>query len=269
MVHHTIIAVDVEKFSQRDAAHQRRIHEALQPLVRQAIEHCGLAWDECHHEDRGDGLLVLAPPNAQGERLAECLPNELAGRLREYNHGAASGARIRLRVVVHAGDVSRDAQGVAGPAVVLAFRLLDSEELRQALARSHGLLALVTSAEFFQHVIAGHPGANPGVYQPVHVSNRGTETAAWISLPDNHPHRRHDNGDRPPGRPPARVRVLDPWWAVLGVVAAAVSAAALWQTGWHLPHALVAGAIAGTLGFLTATAVTSLADRSGAGEKSG
>ncbi|GAB1511326.1 hypothetical protein [Actinophytocola sp. KF-1] len=264
-MYHTIIAVDVEKFSQRDAAHQRRIHEALQPLVREAVEHCGLAWDECHHEDRGDGLLVLAPSAARGERLAECLPNELAGRLREYNHGAASGARIRLRVVVHAGDVARDAQGVAGPAVVLAFRLLDSEELRQALARSHGLLALITSAEFFQNVIAGHPAANPAVYRPVHVSNRGTETTGWISLPDNHPHRGHARSVGPPV-PAGRVRP-DLWWAVLGVVAAAASAAALWGSGWYLPHALVAGLVAGALGVLTATAVTRLTTRSGAEEE--
>ncbi len=179
-MYHTIIAVDVEKFSRRGAAHQRRIHEALQPLVRKAVEHCGLAWDQCHYEDRGDGLLLLAPPDACRERLAECLPNELAGRLREYNHDAAEGAGIRLRVVIHAGDVSHAAHGVAGTAVNMAFRLLDSDELRNALDRSQGLLALITSGDFFHQVVESHPAANPGIYRRVHVSNKGTETTAWI-----------------------------------------------------------------------------------------
>jgi Mg-chelatase subunit ChlD len=198
-MHHTIIAVDVERFSQRDPAHQRKIHEGLQPLVREAVEHCGLAWEKCYHEDRGDGVLVLAPPDAHNERLAECLPHELAGRLREYNYGAARGARIRLRVVMHAGEVSHDRQGVAGPAVILAFRLLDAEELRKALARSHGVLALITSEDFFHNVVESHPGANPGIYQKVRVRIKETDTTAWICLPDNHIQKADAGTD--PGKP--------------------------------------------------------------------
>jgi hypothetical protein len=246
-VYHTIIAVDVEKFSQRDAPHQRTIHNALQPLVREAVERCGLVWTTCHWEDRGDGLLLLAPPDACSERLAECLPNELAGRLRNYNHGAAEGAGIRLRVVIHAGEVSHDPHGVAGPAVNLAFRLLDSDELREALRRSRGVLALITSSDFFRHVIESHPAANPGIYRRVHVSNRGTEATAWICRPDN-----HDPVRKPP---PERRRVLDPWWVAVGLAGFVAGALALWQAGWYLPHAVVAGVPIGALGFLTAVAV--------------
>lgn len=256
-MYHTIIAVDVEEFGRRDAAHQRRIHEDLQPLVRKAVERCGLVWEKCYHEDRGDGLLVLAPPDAHSERLAECLPNELAGRLREHNHGAADGAHIRLRVVLHAGEVSRDAQGVAGPAMILAFRLLDAEELREALARSRGVLALITSAEFFRDVIACHPGANPGIYQQVRVARKETETFAWIGLPDNQvqsPVGRRRTG--PPKR--ARRHVLDGWWVAVGVVVALTSALILWQVGWYLPHAAIAGGVVGVLGGLTATGVAAL-----------
>lgn len=208
-MYHTIIAVDVEQFGQRDPAHQRQIHEGLQPLVRKAIEHCGLAWEKCHEEDRGDGLLVLAPPDARSDRLAECLPNELAGRLREYNHGAADGARIRLRVVMHAGEVSSDQHGVASPAVILAFRLLDTEQLREALRRSHGVLALITSEEFFRDVVASYPGANPRIYRQVHVSIKETKKKpAWICLPDGHSH--GPNGDVSPKR--LRRHLLDGWW---------------------------------------------------------
>jgi hypothetical protein len=253
-MYHTIIAVDVEKFSQRDAAHQRGIHAALHPLVRKAVEHCGLVWETCHHEDRGDGLLLLAPPDACGERLAECLPNELAGRLREYNHGAAEAAEIRLRVVIHAGDVSHDPQGVAGPAVVLAFRLLDSDELRDVLRKSRGVLALITSEAFFHNVIESHPGANPGVYQRIHVANRGTEVPAWIFRPDNHA--------RPPARtPPHRPASPDWWWVAAGLTGSVAGALALWLAGWYLPHALVAGLVIGVLGWLTATAVSGLTTR--------
>jgi class 3 adenylate cyclase len=266
-MYHTIIAVDVEKFSQRDPAHQRKIHEDLQPLVRKAVEQCGLVWENCHYEDRGDGLLLLAPPNAHSERLAEGLPNELAGRLREYNHGAASGARIRLRVVIHAGEVSHDQQGVAGKAVILAFRLLDAESLRKALGRSHGVLALITSAEFFRDVVATHPGANPGIYQQVHVSNKETKTTAWICLPDNQVQRPIGEFAAllPMEMSPGRVRrrhVPDRWWLLVGLVAASISALALWRTGWYFPHAMIAGLLVGVLSCVTATEVAGLMARS-------
>jgi hypothetical protein len=51
--------------------HNHRCHEALHPLVRKAVEHRGLVWEHCHHEDRCDGLLLLAPPM----RAANGLPN--------------------------------------------------------------------------------------------------------------------------------------------------------------------------------------------------
>lgn len=247
-MYHTIIAVDVEKFSRRGAAHQRRIHAALQPLVRKAVEHCGLVWDDCHHEDRGDGLLLLAPPDACRERLAECLPNELAGRLREYNHDAADGAGIRLRVVIDAGDVAHHAHGVAGPAVNMAFRMLDSDELRNALDRSRGLLAIITSADFFRQVMESHPSANPGIYRRVHVSTKGTDITAWICRPDDQP---------VPGRGPELVP--DRWWLVVGLAGMVAAAVALWLAGWHLPHAAVAGVPIGALGFGTAAVVARLA----------
>ena len=147
-MHHTIIAVDVEGFGARDDWHQHLVRDGLNAAVRQAFEHCGLSWGDCYHEDRGDGLIALAPTDASNRRIAECLPNELAARLREHNAGVDEAARIRMRVVVHFGEVERDEHGLSSRAVVHAFRLLDSRAVRTALAGSHGLLALITSAEF-------------------------------------------------------------------------------------------------------------------------
>ncbi|HEV7652487.1 MAG TPA: hypothetical protein VGP26_30390 [Actinophytocola sp.] len=286
-MYRTIIAVDVEKFGQRDPAHQRKIHKDLQPLVQEAIELCGLAWCDCHHEDRGDGVLVLAPPNAKSERLAECLPNELAGRLREYNHGAAGGARIRLRVVLHAGEVSYDQQGVASPAVVLAYRLLDAKPLRSALGFSHGVLALITSEEFFRHVIASHPGANPAIYQQVQVVIKEVNEPAWVCLPDNQGHqpinqlqdrstasvKASSGGEfwssKPaPPLPPkvvsprrARRHVPDGWWITTGLLVSLISAWVLRSAGWYYLRAMIAGLLIGALCCVTATEVAGLTTR--------
>lgn len=146
----------MEKFRHRDAAHQRRIHEALHPLVRKAVEHCGLVWENCHHEDRGDGLLLLAPPDACGERLAECLPNELGHRgdrvdLPSRRPGPAAGrqtpapagaARPVARPVVGGGGPGRGrgrcAHPVAGRVVLPARRDRGPGHRRARLAHRDG-----------------------------------------------------------------------------------------------------------------------------------
>lgn len=185
-MYHTIIAVDVEGFGGRDLWRQRVVREGLYVSVQAAFAWCGMQWERCYSEDRGDGVLILVPPEVPNSRLVECLPNELAARLREHNAGADIGARIRLRVVVHAGEVDRDRHGVSAPAVVFAFRLLNSAALKKALAGSRGVLALITSAEFFQNVVVNYPAANPEIYWKVWVSEKETTTDAWVCLPDNH-----------------------------------------------------------------------------------
>jgi DNA-binding NarL/FixJ family response regulator/tetratricopeptide (TPR) repeat protein len=145
-----------------------------------------LRWDDSHVEDCGDGLLIFLPPDTQNRRVVEGLPNELAGRLREHNAGAAIEARIRLRMVFHAGEVVHDEQGVSSSAAVLASRLLNAAALKAALAESRGVLALITSTAFFNDVVSSYPAANPDIYWQVSISEKETNTTAWICLPDNY-----------------------------------------------------------------------------------
>jgi hypothetical protein len=60
----TIVVVDVEGFG---AAHrtnrtQVAVRVGLYAALRGAFSQVGIGWSECHIEDRGDGVLVLAPP---------------------------------------------------------------------------------------------------------------------------------------------------------------------------------------------------------------
>lgn len=185
-MHHTIIAVDVEGFGSRDGAHQTKVREGLLTAMSAAFERCRLPWDDCHREDRGDGWLLYLPPDVDSKRLVECLPNELAGCLRLHNATADDQARIRLRLVLHSGEVDRDRQGYSSPAVVHACRLLESGELKDALKRSSGILALITSDHFFRTVIMSNPAVDVGSYRRVAVAVKETRATAWICLPDHH-----------------------------------------------------------------------------------
>src|SRR5712691_10593065 len=63
-VHRTIVVVDIQQFtaSQRGNHQQVRMRQAMYQALEQAFARSGISWDGCQHEDRGDGVLVLAPP---------------------------------------------------------------------------------------------------------------------------------------------------------------------------------------------------------------
>src|SRR5947207_1451470 len=74
--------------------------------------------------------------------------------------------------------------GFAGASIIHAFRLLDARQLREALAHSPVVLALVVSAWFFDEVVRHSVVANPSAYRPVRVAVKETVTTAWICLPE-------------------------------------------------------------------------------------
>ncbi len=184
-VHRSIFVVDVAGFGDRCRTNPDQVatREGLYRTLRRALARSGITWDACYPEDRGDGAIVLVPPEVPKHRLAALLPVELAVALAEHNAASDAGAQIRLRVVLHAGEVLFDPHGVAGTAVNVAFRLLDSEALRAALAGASGALALMVSEWFFEEVIRHDRGSRPGAYRRVLVSNKETTTTGWVYVP--------------------------------------------------------------------------------------
>ena len=94
-------------------------------------------------------------------------------------------AQIRLRMVIHAGEIVQDEYGVAGTALNLAFRLLEAGPLKAALRSSAGVLAAIASQWYFDEVIRNDPASAPESYRPVRISVKETQATAWICLPDD------------------------------------------------------------------------------------
>ena len=183
-VHRTIVVVDVEGFGDlsRTNAHQVAIRAGLYRAMREAFGRVGISWDECGHEDRGDGVFVLVPAEVPKGLLAESLPSALVTALRAHNAAHPGPERIRLRMALHAGEVHYDEHGVTAASVTLAFRLLEAAALKAALAGSPGVLAVIVSSWFFEEVVR-HSSAAP-VYRPIEVAVKETTTTGWICLPD-------------------------------------------------------------------------------------
>jgi tetratricopeptide (TPR) repeat protein len=183
-VHRTIVVVDVEGFGDhhRTNADQVVVRAGLYRAMRETFGSAGVSWDDCRHEDRGDGLFVLVPAEVPKGLLIEQLPPVLAAKLRGHNDVHPGTQRIRMRMALHAGEVRYDGYGVTGASVNLAFRLLDASPLKTALAGSPGVLAVIASSWFFEEVV--RHSAVASAYCQVKVSVKETTTTGWICLPD-------------------------------------------------------------------------------------
>ena len=180
------MVVDVERFGDpaRTNLNQLAVRDGLYKAVTQAFRESGVAWDNCVSEDRGDGALILVPPEVPKTCLVTILPSRLAAAVSWHNGRCAVPERMRLRVALHAGEVYRDAHGVAGAAINHAFRLADAPALRSALDASSGVLALIVSDWLFGEVVRHDPAAEPGSYRQVQVVVKETAGVGWIRVPD-------------------------------------------------------------------------------------
>lgn len=187
-VHRTVLVVDVERFGSYHRTNPDRlvVRNALYRALRGSLARVGVVWNDCHREDRGDGVLVLVPSEVAKSLLVEWLPDHLVASLTEHNHSHGVGEQMRLRMALHAGEIHHDSHGVVGEAVNHACRLIDAPALKSALADSAGTLAVIVSSWFFTEVVRHCPGADAAAYRPVRVVEKETDTTGWIHLPDGY-----------------------------------------------------------------------------------
>ena len=182
----SLFVCDIASFGHpaRRDLEQHKVRAALYGGLSRSFDGEGIPLRSCHHEDRGDGVLVVVPPTADTTVLLTSLVDRFRAAVREHNEVSSEAAQMRLRVAVHIGFVRPDAEGVVGSAVNLAFRLLNAEQLRQVLQWSGADLALIASDRVYDDVIRHGLGlVNPSEYQRVIAQVKETTTPAWIRVP--------------------------------------------------------------------------------------
>src|SRR5829696_8869131 len=171
-VHRTILTIDVEGFTRRPRrdVDRLRMRGELYRLLEQALARAGLRHEDFRTEDRGDGVLLLLNAEVPKTRVLPWLVLRMAAELNRYNRTAPEATRIRVRAVVHAGEVASDAYGHAGKDLNLTFRLLDSDLLRGYLANARTSLVLLVSASIYDDIIEqGYREIDAEAFQPVQV----------------------------------------------------------------------------------------------------
>ncbi len=183
-VHRTILVVDVEQFGDPTRSNLDRlaVRDGMYQSLTQAFMAAGVPWLDCDREDRGDGILVVIPPTVAKSVLVESIPEHLAATLTAHNNTHDAPGRIRLRMALHAGEIHYDDHGVVGRAIDHTFRMLNTSELKAALAQSTSALAIITSSWFYDEVIRHGPPHIRSTFRPVHLLMKDAGTTAWISL---------------------------------------------------------------------------------------
>ncbi|HKN98543.1 MAG TPA: hypothetical protein VJX10_15595 [Pseudonocardiaceae bacterium] len=186
--HRTIFAVDIEGSTTRNNTAKADLRGAMYELLEQALRANGIDEDCCDPlVDRGDGILALIRPLDEVPKtvlLAKVVPT-----LRELlvDHEKNNpGQRLRLRAVLHAGEVHHDSRGPFGEALDVAFRLLDAPEVKQRFRMVAGPLLLVVSEWIYRTIVRqGYEGIDELRFQPItQVVVHDAVHPGWAYLPD-------------------------------------------------------------------------------------
>ncbi|MFD7933860.1 SAV_2336 N-terminal domain-related protein [Streptomyces sp. NPDC059755] len=174
------VAVDVAGFGRLTPQAQLSSREAMWAVVTGAVQAIRVSVDECFLEDRGDGLLLVLPSEADETTAVPRFLDALSGRLRRSSEGEES--RTRLKVAMDWGTVASDTHGLVGEVMNRTCRLLDSAHLREAVKTSHAPdFALIVAEPLYESVPALH-----GHFQHVRVDLKNYRAWAWLqpSLPE-------------------------------------------------------------------------------------
>jgi hypothetical protein len=184
-----IFAVDIEGSTNRTNLAKGKLRYSLYDLLEQALEAAGIA--DRHLEpftDRGDSVLILIKPHDDVPKtlvLGRLVPI-LTALLTEHNDSAARPElRMRLRAVVHAGEIHEDDKGFYGDDLDAAFRLLEALPLKKALKEAvDAPLILVVSEEIYNGIVQqGYLGESS--YRPlVRVKVGRRLRRGWAHIPD-------------------------------------------------------------------------------------
>jgi hypothetical protein len=187
-VYRSIFAVDLEGSTRRTNPVKGELRRSLYLLMDRALAATEITTQHLEPPaDRGDGMLLLIRPHDDVPKtalLGRLIP-ALSILLAEHNATVADPSlRMRLRVVIHAGEVHLDNWGFYGEDLDVAFRLLDSPAVKRTLsAACVSPLVLVISDEIFRTIVR-HGYLDEGQYEPlVRVRVADQERRGWVCTP--------------------------------------------------------------------------------------
>ncbi|MEK2490216.1 hypothetical protein WN990_11670 [Kitasatospora purpeofusca] len=186
-VRRVVLVVDIEAYSGRPYWVQQAVQERLDRALDHACGRAGVDRARCEAQDRGDGQLLLLPPDVDEAKALPGLVLGLRDALHTLNRAPGTAGRLRIRAALAQGGVQRAALGYVARAVETACRLLDCERARSALKDTPDTdLVLVVADDLFTDAFAAGAGGLPAdgfTSITVSVPAKRFKTTAWLGTP--------------------------------------------------------------------------------------
>jgi hypothetical protein len=179
--------VDAAGFSDCSSVQQTLLNARIVQVLEAAFTRAGMAavWEARRFPSHtGDGYIIGMPP--------EDLPSVLHPLLRDLQselwlldqRRLAKEPRLRLRASVHVGPLPNSGVGAA---MTETHRLLDSEQVRDALKLSHEevtYLAVIVSERVYQDAVrAEYTDLHPAQFRAVEATTKRSVERAYLYVP--------------------------------------------------------------------------------------
>lgn len=178
--HFSIVILDVEGSGKLAGPEKKEVREDLYALVRHGLQASGIAAASVRSEDRGDGVYLLISAEVSKRLLIGPFIGTVDEGLAERRQRQPG---LRLRLVVHHGEVLLDAEGSSGGAIDTAFAMVDSAQLRTALRDAEkGRMAVVVPDDLYQSVVRGYPTPDPQKFRMRQLETKRGKLRTWVTV---------------------------------------------------------------------------------------
>lgn len=183
-LHHAMAAFDLVAFGHAQPGLHTHLHASLYRLVQDACQAASIDWTRCHHEDRGDGLLLIPPPDVSVHLLVDPFSANLHAGVRRHNALSSGPAQLRLRSAIHAGYLLDVDYGIDGLDLIHLFRMLEAPVFKSIIDLQRAEYALIIS-DYLHAEINQHPCGltDPTCYQPLAIDTKETHALCWAWIP--------------------------------------------------------------------------------------
>lgn len=217
--HYAIVTLDIEGYGSPTRTDPIRVElrRELDTMIRLAAGSLQVEKPVVTEGDTGDGKWLLFRSDISKPTLLNVFVPAIEARLRRHNSVASTAATLRLRIGVHHGEVTVEENGFSGEPLNHAFRIIDNDVVRGALADAHTDMVVAVSDDFFQKIIKPGFGAlNPDDYSPVKIVVKETSTTVWLNVAVELPLAQHSakaepsvDSDTDPGSQPHVITLAD------------------------------------------------------------
>jgi hypothetical protein len=181
------IVTDLKGFGRRGPQASGKAQKDTADVIDRATGATGVDLDD--RQEHGDSLQLTFPPAIDERTVLRAFYQELSSALRQHNRDLAPDAALRLRVAIERGLSDRNSMGWDRAGPVVAARLRDCAQAREALkANVKTPFVLVVSDVLYRDIFRDPDHEPPGTsFTKITIEDferTFSATTAWLHVAD-------------------------------------------------------------------------------------